>query len=202
MEKENPANVSKHDVFLTYRNSPPGQDLIFFFFAGTPRRLVLREEEEEEEEGARVGRACRLHSTRETLLTERGSNLWAREYVSLRGGRYRRKQVEGGSLSPAEFYGRFKGSLISARLSPDRPAGSPLLDDKTTLSPPSRNQRNDRRDRSSLRRNVSLDRGERFYYLSFFSSLFASTPTFSLRYLSCFSNHVRFSRVGRSRSRV
>lgn len=40
--------------------------------------------------------------------------------------------MEGGSLSPPEFYDRFKGSLISARLSPDRPAGSPLLAD----SPP------------------------------------------------------------------
>lgn len=155
MEKENPANVSKHDVFLTYRNSPPGQDLIFFFFAGTPRRLVLREEEEEEE-GARVGRACRLHSTRETLLTERGSNLWAREYVWLRGGRYRRKQVEGGSLSPAEFYGRFKGSLISPRLSPDRPAGSPLPGQRSPLH---------RGINGTISLDVSLDRDERFYCL-------------------------------------
>lgn len=38
--------------------------------------------------------------------------------------------MEGGSLSPPEFYDRFKGSLISARLSPDRPAGSPLLVDR------------------------------------------------------------------------
>lgn len=61
--------------------------------------------------------------------------------------------MEGGSLSPAEFYGRFKGSLISPRLSPDRPAGSPLLGRRSPLH------------RGTISLDVSLDRDEQFYCL-------------------------------------
>lgn len=99
--------------------------------------------------------------------------------------------MEGGSLSPAEFYGRFKGSLISPRLSPDRPAGSPLLGRRSPLH---------RGINGTISLDVSLDRDERFYCLFPIRSfdillfLFAAIP--------CFSNHVHFSRVGRSRSRV
>lgn len=69
--------------------------------------------------------------------------------------------MEGGSLSPAEFYGRFKGSLISPRLSPDRPAGSPLLGRPTIK----RRSPLHRGINGTISLDVSLDRDERFYCL-------------------------------------